>query len=357
MPSTDAKETKHKNSTLPPLTIDLSPSQHPKYAHLWKEKKSQYDNRPPSGWRDILEQKSALRTLKRRGGLFQYEEKRRTRIAESGWKNITVILPEKPKKIDFEAMNALQKEELDKNGASLRNRGNYCFTCWGVVHADVNRAGCCHCMAVTHKACIVKTDGALKSSKDPLESTPWTCPDCVEDVDFNSHFQVIRQRQQYRESMEIFAIVKVRTYVPLLHIALSTPIFFFSFLFFMIAVCVIPKIMQVQSFARMVRYRLDFIFAKIGFTCLQKLFHAKKAWTTLKSYEEKRHRPFRIRIQDVKLFVHSPDAVEGSTVDGGMLPDPVTRKIGEIAASIYDAHFKPGRHFEGTESRYNDLIM
>ena len=111
---------------------------------------------------------------------------------------------------------------------------------------------------------------------------------------------------------------------------------------------------QVQSFSRMVRYRLDFIFAKIGFTRLQQLFHAKKAWTTLKSHEEKRPRPFRIRVQDVKLFVLSADAMDGGSVDSSMLPDPVSRKIGEIGASFYDAHFRPGRHSDGSENRCTD---
>ena len=36
----------------------------------------------------------------------------------------------------------------------------------------------------------------------------------------------------------------------------------------------------------MVRYRLDFILAKIGFTSLQKVFHTKRKWVKLKKFED-----------------------------------------------------------------------
>ena len=84
----------------------------------------------------------------------------------------------------------------------------------------------------------------------------------------------------------------------------------------------------------MVRYRIDFIFAKIGFTRLQQLFHARKAWTALKSYEEKRPRPFRIRVNDVKLFVRSPDAAEEESVEH-ILPDPISKKVGLGCAALF----------------------
>ena len=73
-------------------------------------------------------------------------------------------------------------------------------------------------------------------------SVPWVCLDCLEDIESKTHYELLRHRLRYRESREIFAVVKV------------------------------------QSFTRMVRYRLDYIFAKIGFTKLQQLFRAKKAW-------------------------------------------------------------------------------
>ena len=114
------------------------------------------------------------------------------------------------------------------------------------------------------------------------------------------------------------------------------------------------NIVQVQAFARMVRYRLDFIFAKIGFTILQQLFRAKRAWTALKVNEEKRPRPFRIRIHDVKLFVRSPDALfdEGQGQDLCILPEPTSRKIGEMSANAYDARFRSGGHQDCIDNKY-----
>ena len=47
--------------------------------------------------------------------------------------------------------------------------------------------------------------------------------------------------------------------------------------------------MQVQSFSRMVRYRLDYLLAKIGFTQLQRLFHAKREWCVLLCYSTLRY--------------------------------------------------------------------
>lgn len=185
--------------------------------YTWKEKKSSYDKRPVPEWRNMLQQKSVARTSKLREGLFQYEERRRIRIAETGWKNIVVTLPEKPKKVDFEAVNKLQKEIQDKKAESIRNRGNYCMVCWRIVHFGANRANCCHCMAVTHRVCIVSPEelvpisGLERLVVDKLlpQAVPWTCPDCSDDVEFNSQLQMVRERQHYRDSMEIFAIVKV----------------------------------------------------------------------------------------------------------------------------------------------------
>ena len=188
--------------------------------YTWKEKKSNYDKRPASEWRSMLQQKSAARTIKLRQGLFQYEEQRRIRIAKTGWRNIVVNLPEKPKKVDFETVNALQKENQDKVAEALRNRGNYCILCWKIVHLGSNRASCCHCMAVIHRACIiirpevveelvVSGSKRLVSSKLLPLLVPWTCPDCSDDVESNSRLQMVREKQNYTESMEIFAIVKV----------------------------------------------------------------------------------------------------------------------------------------------------
>ena len=101
----------------------------------------------------------------------------------------------------------------------------------------------------------------------------------------------------------------------------------------------------------MVRYRLDFIFAKIGFTSLQQLYRAKRAWTTLKINEEKRLRPFRIRIHDVKLFVRSPDAVFDENQDLCILPEPTSRKIGDMGANAYDARFRSGGYPDCMDSR------
>ena len=189
--------------------------------YTWEEKKNNYDKRSAPEWRNILKQKSAARTIKLREGLFQYEERRRIRIANTGWINIIVNLPEKPKKVDFETVNALQKEKQDKIAGALRNRGNYCVLCWKIVHFGANRASCCHCMAVTHRACIIISPEGVEelgpmsgrqrlviSKLHPL-LVPWTCPDCSDDVESNSRLQMVKEKQNYTESMEIFAIVKV----------------------------------------------------------------------------------------------------------------------------------------------------
>ena len=140
---------KRRTSVLPSMPLEaqsITPT-----PYIWAEKKSDYDSRPASGWKDTFALQSSSRNSKRRDALFQYEERRRARIAETGWRNITIAVPEKPKMIDMEAVSALQEEEIGKKGAFLRNRGNYCFTCWLVVHCGPLRVSCCHCLAVTHK--------------------------------------------------------------------------------------------------------------------------------------------------------------------------------------------------------------
>ena len=117
------------------------------------------------------------------------------------------------------------------------------------------------------------------------------------------------------------------------------------------------NIMQIQAFARMVRYRLDFVFAKIGFTLLQQLYHARKAWTALKIHEEKRLRPFRIRVHDVRLLVRSPDALDEENLDPPILSEPVSKRVGEISVGVYDARVRPGRHADGPDNRYVPIII
>ena len=163
---------------------------------------------------------------------------------------------------------------------ATRKKGNYCYACWGLVHSGPSRADCKCCSAVIHVKCILKNekddkgstltpmigsdrtlaeDFHMRNTEDQhdtiigssisasmseisKESVSWMCLDCIEDVESKTHYKLLRHRLRYRESREIFAVIKV------------------------------------QSFTRMVRYRLDFIFAKIGFTKLQQLFRAKKAW-------------------------------------------------------------------------------
>jgi hypothetical protein len=176
--------------------------------------------------------------------MFLYEDKRRLRIEESGWKNILVTLP------DIEEKSSVDTIEVGNGESPIRDRGNYCFSCWEIVYSGNNRTKCSQCMTVIHTKCI---DNEIESSEI------WKCPDCIDDWTFQ--MTPHEKHKKHQESKLIFAIVKL------------------------------------QSFCRMIRYRLDYILAKIGFTRLQHLFHLKKAWDELKNYEEKRPRPIRIRIQ------------------------------------------------------------
>ena len=102
----------------------------------------------------------------------------------------------------------------------------------------------------------------------------------------------------------------------------------------------------------MVRYRLDFILAKIGFTSLQKVFHTKRKWVKLKKFEERRPRPFRLRINDIRLFMRNTDSDEEYT-DSDIIPKGPAggRKIGELGAGPYDIFFRPGINVGNDECR------
>ena len=315
----------------------------------WASKKQEHDDRPANGWRNAFEEKTTARNLNKRHGFFSYEDRRRLRMAESGWTNTIVKLPAKPPHF---STTALEEEEAIQ--LSLRERGNYCLTCMGLVsNSKVDRANCELCSSVIHRRCIIISDSTLStasnsacSSSDsathsgfvsPLDSASssskdythfsafpsrfpsvcasptsatyvkWMCPDCIEDVDFKKKYRGLRHRLQYRDSVELFAIVKI------------------------------------QSFARMVRYRLDYILAKIGFTALQKVFHTKIKWVKLKKFEEKRPRPFRLKINDIRLFMKNPECVDDD-IDGDTLPKGpnIGKKIGECGAGPYDVHFRCG---------------
>lgn len=295
-------------------TIPMPTSALPPLLYLWKEKKKNYENRKSQRkWGETFENNASSRSSRERR-MFQYEDKRRSRIAESGWKNTIVILPDMQEKTD-DAVHL----EIDNKGSTKRNRGNYCFVCWEIVYSGNNRICCSHCMAIIHSKCIdilteAENDVDLHqlavhqvSNSKHKKDEEWTCSDCIEE---KSDVQDVRSHQQYRESMLIFAVVKI------------------------------------QSFSRMVRYRLDYIFAKIGFTRLQHLFHSKKAWMELKTYEEKRPRPIRIRIHDVRLFMRSPESLDDDTLDPKILPNPVSKKIGEVGCGMYDSNFRCGKQQE-----------
>jgi DNA-directed RNA polymerase subunit RPC12/RpoP len=206
----------------------------PSLLYSWKEKKIDYENKKANRkWGETFQKKASSRSSRERG-MFLYEDKRRLRIEESGWKNILVTLP------DIQEKTVVDTVSLeDGNGdSSLRDRGNYCLTCWEIVYSGNNRTNCSQCSAIIHTKCIDTEEGQ--------NGEKWQCPDCIDDLTFK--MSPHEKNRQHQESKLIFAVVKI------------------------------------QSFCRMIRYRLDYIFAKIGFTRLQLLFHSKKAWMELKTY-------------------------------------------------------------------------
>ena len=270
----------------------------------WTEKRQEYDERPHIRWKAAFQDKiiSVAEHKKKGPG---WEERRRMRMLESGWTNTIIRLPSnRPPKFISPTVADGDSEPI------FKGRGNYCVACWLLVASGPERVECKICGTVVHLSCMPalsafsstdSTDEMSISSgapfkkfsdleNDSITQTPhsppggshqrssptkpgnkktssWVCEDCKEDEDSRRQYFVLRHRLKYREGMEMFAVVKV------------------------------------QSFARMVRYRLDFIFAKVGITYLQQAFRTRKAWISLREREEKRHRPFRLRINDVRLFM------------------------------------------------------
>ena len=271
----------------------------------WTEKRQEYDERPHIRWKAAFQDKivSVAEHKKKGPG---WEERRRIRMLESGWTNTIIRLPSnRPPKF-------ISPTVSDGDGDPIfKGRGNYCVACWLLVASGPERVECKICGTVVHLSCmpalsafsststdshdgnngsmdemsinsgapfkrfsdlendsITHTQSRPPTSKSHSKKTSsWICEDCKEDEDSRRQYFVLRHRLKYREGMEMFAVVKV------------------------------------QSFARMVRYRLDFIFAKVGITYLQQAFRTRKAWISLREREEKRHRPFRLRINDVRLFM------------------------------------------------------
>lgn len=272
-------------------------------AKSWAVKKQEYDEKPSNGWRNTFEEKTAARHLNKREGFFAYEDRRRVRMADSGWKNIIVKLPEKPPA--FSASDKEEEEEALAMQHSLREKGKFCLACMEYVpNTAKERADCEQCCSVVHIRCLHKIDynnddsssvssttmnmntnvdtnrkdlvpetrtrseytldklllsssttkhkedhtsvcqpqsnpqsqsqsyssrvsdtskhnsnnsnpdshlnsnSNLKSSRS-VSHRPWTCPDCVGDVDFIKNYKGLRHKLQYRDLLELFAIVKV----------------------------------------------------------------------------------------------------------------------------------------------------
>ena len=279
-----------------PTSSQMSPT-----AKSWAVKKQEYDEKPSNGWRNTFEEKTAARHLNKREGFFAYEDRRRVRMADSGWKNIIVKLPEKPPA--FSASDKEEEEEALAMQHSLREKGKFCLACMEYVpNTAKERADCEQCCSVVHIRCLHKIDynnddsssvssttmnmntnvdtnrkdlvpetrtrseytldklllsssttkhkedhtsvcqpqsnpqsqsyssrvsdtskhnsnnsnpdshlnsnSNLKSSRS-VSHRPWTCPDCVGDVDFIKNYKGLRHKLQYRDLLELFAIVKV----------------------------------------------------------------------------------------------------------------------------------------------------
>ena len=191
-------------------------------------------------------------------------------MAESGWTNIIIKLPAKPPA--FPMSDKEEEEELAMQ-YFLREKGNYCLICMGLVsNSPQERADCDQCRSVIHRGCIAHlsdqqstlssgtfeynstttpsletfdsltlssssattartlrdahigpsglgdsisaVEGSERSelTEEKREAIVWTCPDCVEDVGFKKNYRGLRHRLQYRDHMELFAVVKVITF-------------------------------------------------------------------------------------------------------------------------------------------------
>lgn len=236
----------------------------------WAAKKQEHDERAVHGWRNTFEEKATTRNSNKRQGFFSYEDRRRIRMAESGWKNVIIKLPAKPP-----AFPMSDKEEAEELAMQyfLREKGNYCLICMGLVsNSPQERADCEQCRSVIHRGCIehlsdqqstlssgtfeynstvtpsletfdslTLSSSSTTTAKTRCEShiglselgdstseiggsersdgTPerkdtivWTCPDCIEDVGFKKNYRGLRHRLQYRDHMELFAVVKVNKF-------------------------------------------------------------------------------------------------------------------------------------------------
>lgn len=175
----------------------------------WNDKMIAYDKKKARKWKNDF-----TSSISTKPPLFLGEERRRIRILASGWKNIKIPLPERPKKIFFDAQEKnIKRNSIDKNKQALRNRGNFCFSCWGLVGVGNDRKDCTLCMAVIHIECInsitttttndiEKNEEQSTSSSEEMpfsrlapkstwkNSLTWTCPDCLEEAESSSHYQV-----------------------------------------------------------------------------------------------------------------------------------------------------------------------
>jgi len=312
---------------------------------IWSKKKEAHENRLLHGWKNKLEEGAVSRNLVKKDAFFSYEERRRSRMAESGWKNVIVHLPaKKPPRFSMpDTSEDAEEEEIIED----KERGNYCMICMALVaNSSIERSDCSDCRNVIHKKCIIGDDNNFfkqkkdispkgkkkrnglngsdgKNTDEFFSSSKWTCSFCMEDVESKKHYQQQRHHLLYRDSVEIFAIVKV------------------------------------QSFARMVRYRLDYIFAIIGFTKLQKLYRTKKLWQKFQKFEEKRQRPFRLKLHEIRLFVKNTDS-SGPDMDPDFLMKfkniSEGKKIGECGAGPYEMHFKSGRASTNYDSVENPFL-
>ena len=278
--------------SLPPINSSTLKTNPNKSLLSWAENKIEYEKRPRIRWKQEFEQKIVSAHNNRIKGP-SWEERRMKRMLASGWTNVTNIkLPSKQTKLP--SLDLVEDTEDSKSEVVKRGRGNYCFRCWDIVEIGPHLVQCNKCNTVIHLACMMSENDneddehiindnnnqsspfnpnssilSAKTSKfndssfnsttsaSILKPPPWTCSECIEDEISRKEYWILRHRLQYRQIMEVYSIVKV------------------------------------QSFARMVVYRLDFLIAKIGITYLQNAYRSRKAWLALKNFEEKRFRSFR----------------------------------------------------------------
>jgi len=167
-----------------------------------------------------------------------------------------------------------------------------CDVCFGTVSAGSGGGLRCHaCPQVAHKSCCPTANPSL-----------WLCGLCLEG-------------ERYGSFQEDFAIEKY-TKVHNREVARR----------------------RLQSYARMVPYRLSFSRLRKGVRAVQRCYRAIIFWRTQFKTKVKELRPFRLRLHHIFLYVTSMDTHHPETTHIHVLPKEFYSVMGAFPASLYEQY-------------------